>query len=330
MMGEPEIDDISLTPNEKEYKKLKRVMKIMVKFYDDGSEAKLEQCEAMEREIKKIETDEQMIEAQIACLKPFPDHPKRTSTLKLLDTELTNLRKQKETFLNKAKEFKELHQWSLGVSECVRWLESNMDEYCSVTLGMDLKYTPAASLTKEQYIKYKTGLDEITTNLQESQDFFQATLDGRIKKYQEQEKAMIEAQLKVLEEFPPMNARRNHWETELNADMEHLQVNMEESPAVLRRRQAMLDSHKDFFKVLKWNREKLKLLTTDIPEEPAQQEKQEQAAAAPAGKCPFNHGNGTTNGTANANGNGEFSVFTLGSNKSGMVGCPVNSNAKSC
>jgi hypothetical protein len=49
----------------------------------------------------------------------------------------------------------------------------------------------------DEYRAYAKALDEITYNLQESQDFFDASLDGRLKNYHQLEKCMIEAQLQA-------------------------------------------------------------------------------------------------------------------------------------
>jgi hypothetical protein len=59
----------------------------------------------------------------------------------------------------------------------------------------------------EQHAK---GLDEITFNLQESQDFFEASLDGRLKRFHQIEKCMLEAQLQAIRKFPADNDRRKY------------------------------------------------------------------------------------------------------------------------
>jgi len=261
-----EEDYSNLTPSEIEYKKLKRVMKIMVKFYDDGSDSKLAQYEEADASLKRVETDIKMAEEQLASIADFPEHPRKAKYTGLINEELETMRKQRDIIEKKCEEYKGLHQWSLGIAEAVRWLEQLVDEYCAVVLGMDVKWEPAPRLSKEKYESYKIGLAEITTNLQESQDFFQAAIDGRFRKFQQQEKEMIEAQLKVLEKYPPMNERKAHWDGELNMDLEHLTKNMDESPAVMRRRQAMLTSHNDFWKVLQWTRAKLNTLAEDMPD----------------------------------------------------------------
>lgn len=45
-------------------------------------------------------------------------------------------------------------------------------------------------LSEQEIKEYSVGLDEITYNLHESQDFFQASLDGRLKKYHNVEKSV--------------------------------------------------------------------------------------------------------------------------------------------
>lgn len=84
-------------------------------------------------------------------------------------------------------------------------------------------------------LRFQQGLEEVHLNLSESQDFFQASLDGRLRKYHQIEKVLIakkctliyaffqdiiEAQLKALEEFPPVNPRKQQWDEELQKDLD--------------------------------------------------------------------------------------------------------------
>ncbi len=71
---------------------------------------------------------------------------------------------------------------------------------------------------------------------------------------------MIEAQLEVVRKYPESNERRKHVEAELQQDLEFVIGNMAETPDAERRREKMLEAHADFFKVLKFHKEKLKVL----------------------------------------------------------------------
>lgn len=71
---------------------------------------------------------------------------------------------------------------------------------------------------------------------------------------------MIEAQLEVVRKYPETSERRKHVEAELVQDLEFVKGNMVETPDAERRREKMLEAHADFFKVLKFHKEKLKVL----------------------------------------------------------------------
>jgi len=257
--GPDETDDINDTPSVLEYKKLKRVMRIMIKFYEDGSQAKLDQAEDMDYELQKVEADLRMVEAQLEALKPFPIHPKRTAYETELIEEKESLVKTRDKFKTKVAELRGLHVWSLGIVDATRWLALGLDDYCVNHLKMDIpvKPVPLEKPSAELYRKYKKGLDEITENLQESQDFFQASLDGRLRKYHQIEKDIIEAQIKVLADFPPVNPRQQHVAEELQKDLDFVNENMKETPAGNTRRERMLSMHKDFVTVLSWFKDKL-------------------------------------------------------------------------
>lgn len=259
MFGPDETDDINDTPTVLEYKKLKRVMRIMIKFYEDGSQSKLDQAEDVDYELQKVEADLKMVEAQIEALKPFPIHPKRTEYETELVEERDSLINTRNKFQAKVKELRSLHVWSLGIVDATKWLALGLDDYCVNHLKLDLniKPVPLEKPSAELYKKYKKGLDEIAENLHESQDFFQASLDGRLRKYHQIEKDIIEAQLKVLAEFPPINPRQQHIEGELKKDLEFVTDNMKESPSGNAKKERMLTMHKDFVTVLNWFKHKL-------------------------------------------------------------------------
>jgi len=257
-----DIDYINDTPTIQEYKKLKRVMKIMTNFYVGGSQTKLEQAEFNEDSVNKITENEDMINAQLNSLKTFPIHPKRREYETELTEELEKLVHEKKKYSKKGTEFRQLYEWSNGIVKVTKWLEDGLDDYCVNHLKMDLGFevTPRPQLSKEDYSSYKQGLDEITYNLQESQDFFSASLDGRLRQYHTIEKNLIIAQIETLSKFPEANPRRAQILFEMEQDLEYVTKNMVEDPAAMAKRQKMLDMHSDFFKVLRWYREKMKAL----------------------------------------------------------------------
>eukprot|EP00162_Nutomonas_longa_P025103 comp9717_c0_seq1/m.11297 comp9717_c0_seq1/g.11297 ORF comp9717_c0_seq1/g.11297 comp9717_c0_seq1/m.11297 type:complete len:156 (+) comp9717_c0_seq1:1-468(+) len=139
----------------------------------------------------------------------------------------------------------------------MEWLESNLDEYCESVLGLKptsswAKKKEKVVLTPEQVEEYRKGLQEVTYNLQESQDFFEASLDGRLHAFLTIEKDAIEAQLAAVRKFPESLERRKLVEDDLVADLE----SVTESLAVPRERnQHMTDMHRDFWAVLLWQKE---------------------------------------------------------------------------
>ncbi|KAF2069104.1 hypothetical protein CYY_009576 [Polysphondylium violaceum] len=257
-----DIDYINDTPTIQEYKKLKRVMKIMTNFYVGGTSTKLEQAEFNEESVAKITENEEMIQAQLDSLKTFPIHPKRREYETELNEEKERLAFEKKKYVNKAAEFRSLYEWSGGIVKVTKWLEDGLDDYCVNHLKMDLGFevTPRPQLSREEYSSFKQGLDEITYNLQESQDFFSASLDGRLRQYHTIEKNLILAQIETVTKFPEENPRRAQILFELEQDLEYVSKNMVEDPASMAKRKKMLEMHSDFFKVLRWYREKMKAL----------------------------------------------------------------------
>jgi len=260
-------DEISNVPSVKEYKKLQTVMAMITKFYRDGSNKKKEHYDSMTETIQKLDEDKSMCEEQLAALdsKPvYKMHPKAKEYRTALTTELENLNKQRSEFVEKQTEFYDLFQWSKTIVEICEWLELVLDDYASKNLDlpeyMKNKVKPVPELPKEKAETWFKGLDEITYNLQESQDFFQASVDGRLNKYHAIEKDLIEAQLQVMQKYPESSARRNYIENELNSDLEYVKSNMIENPEGNRRRQKMLKNHAEFCKVLKYYKEKLRQL----------------------------------------------------------------------
>jgi len=269
-----DVDSISTVPSVKEYKKLRNVMSMITKFYRDGSEKKGENFRTMEFEISKLDDDKKMCSEQLSALdeKPlFRGHPKSKEYRKNLQDELTALETQRVSFVEKREEFHSLYQWSKQIVQICEWLELNMDDYCKKhmkdlppSLFKDVQVVP--QLTEEQVKIYRKGLGEITYNLDESQDFFQASIDGRLNKYHNIERQLIEAQLRVISNYPQDNPRRIHVQTELEKDLQYVKGNLVESPEGNKRRQKMLKNHQEFFKVLVYHKDKLGALGEDIEE----------------------------------------------------------------
>lgn len=173
--------DISLDPQLKEYKKLQRIMGVMIKFYEKGARTKKEQLDKILNDLETMKTDEQMIKDQIEAVSQFPDfHPKKLEYLSGLEKELAQLEEVRKEFLQKSTHWKELYEWSEKIVEIVNWLGRKLEEYANAKLGTTLEVNEEKNdFTVEKFRIYKRGLEEITYNLQESQDFFDASLDGR-------------------------------------------------------------------------------------------------------------------------------------------------------
>lgn len=265
-----------------ELRKLKRVMATITKFYVDGTELKRSQMEHVEKQIAAMESDLLMIEAQLEALRAephFKDHPKQKTYLSSLEVEITALTEQRAQFLAKRVELKGFWEWSQVIVKVCGWLETCMEQYAREELGIAPKHEDGPSSTSSsasnpdsgaihgganlpelsdaECVEYGKGLDEITYNLQESQDFFRASIDGRLHKYHSYEKDIIEAQLAAIRKFPEESARRQYIESELLQDLEYVDANMKDDPATMRRREKMLQAHSDYFKVLKFYKERL-------------------------------------------------------------------------
>merc|ERR1711991_27480 len=131
--------------------------------------------------------------------------------------------------------------------------------YCNEVMkpSPNLALKPRPELTEEKKEKLKNGLKEITYNLQESQDFFEASLDGRLHKFHTIEKECIEAQLKVVKSYPEHSERRKVLEKELEMDLQYVMENMKMTPSAQNRREKMQEIHKDFWDVLRWESDRL-------------------------------------------------------------------------
>jgi hypothetical protein len=259
-------DDFDENPSMNEYKKIKRIMSVMVDFYVRGRDAKKSQQEKALQELEKVAGVEKLMNDRLDILKQFPSfHPKRQSYEEELNYDMEELLNHKKKFTEQHENYSELYVWGIGIAETMNWLQDNLEEY-----GWDVLKIDAFNVERnnkvniEQYLKYKKGLEEVTYNLQESQDFFEASLDGRLQRYHQLEKCMIEAQMMALQSFPDENPRKLPDLAELKKDLDFVIETMTITPSVLKRRERMKQMHKDFFSVLKWQREKMiKILETD-------------------------------------------------------------------
>lgn len=254
------LGDFSETMDEQSYKKLRKVMVQITQFYENGTNLKKGHYEQITEEIKKMDVDREMCQRQIEVLdatKAFSEHPKSKSYRTKLTADLEHIEKQKEQFEKKQKEFYDLWQWSTVIVKVCLWLQNSLDIHCNEKLGLGLKLEPLPELSPADIEAYSKGLDEITYNLQESQDFFKASVDGRLKQYHEVEKAIIEKQLEVLAQYDENNARRLYWEGELTADLQFVSENLSNDTERSDRRHKMLSNHAAFLAVLKYHKEKL-------------------------------------------------------------------------
>jgi len=263
-----DIAEVDEHPNVTEYKKIKRVMGVITQFYRDGTNLKKGHYDEVTEEIKKLDLDLSMAKEQEAALidnTAFHGHPKQKEYLAQLEMEKKHLDNQRAQFVDKQNEYKGIYEWSQGIVRVCEWLELNLDDYCSKTLDYPkLKdVLPAPELTAEEAVKYAEGLDEIYHNLEDSQDFFSASLDGRLNKYHTLEKQIVEAQLAVVRKYSEESERRKIIEAELMQDLSFVEDNLSGDTSDMKRREKMLNSHSDFFKVLKFHKEKLKVLYFD-------------------------------------------------------------------
>jgi len=314
-------EDFSDSPSVKEYKKLLRIMTVMTRFYVRGEEVKKSQHETLLAELQKITLVEQMIHSQLQSLSQFPSfHPKRKSYEEELKNELEDLLKHKMRFKEQAVHYGQLHTWGQGIVSTMHWLEKNLKNYANQELKTSFEDLEDIKISVEDFKKYKRGLDEVTYNLQESQDFFDASLDGRLHKYHQIEKCMIEAQLQAIRTYPENNERRRHVELELEKDLAYVCDNMQDNPNVRRHRERMQQMHKDFFAILKWYRRKIDQILAEEPhkiigdvdqlrkdlaeisvsdkswnskfgkrDQPSQTTQQPDIASTTAGECPVKH-----------------------------------------
>ncbi|KAL0481909.1 TPR-containing protein [Acrasis kona] len=263
-------------PSVAEYKKLRRITKMITGFYRNGTKTKHEQYEQSFGDLSRVESDilqskrqQEVLESQA---QRFNGHLKYKEYLKELEDEQANMKEQRDAINKTCEHYKGLWLWSTEIVKICEWLELNLDDYCMKNLDLpayikNRKIPEVPALTQELIKYYSKGLDEIMHNLNESRDFFQASVDGRLDKYKLIEKQIIEVQLKALEEFPTENnPRKEYIESELNEDLKEIddQLSKAELDETKNRRQKMLKMHIDFIQVLRFFREKLHLLDEDV------------------------------------------------------------------
>lgn len=204
------------------------------------------------------------------------EHPRVAEYRDRLESERETLTKLVPKFERLAKEHRLLSEWADGIVRAMEWLETNMDEYCDSELGLKTGGVAARvrrkkkiePLTPEQAEEFRKGLQEVTYNLQESQDFFDASLDGRLVKYLEIEKNAIEAQLEAIRRFPEHLDRRRIVEAELMADLESVKDSLAVDAS---RNEHMVALHSDFWRILLWQRETLQSMGIKVDINPSPQ-----------------------------------------------------------
>jgi hypothetical protein len=263
-------------PSVAEYKKLRRITKMITGFYKNGTNTKKQQYDNSCNDLARIDSDINQARVQREALEKnvdrFRGHLKYKEYIELLDEEKKRLDEQRAAIIKTQEHYKSLWLWSTEIVKICEWLELNLDDYCTKNLDLppylkNRQLPPVPELTQEQIKYYSKGLDEITHNLNESRDFFQASVDGRLDKYKLIEKQIIETQLEALRQFPEEdNPRRDYIESELLEDLKHIEEQLEsaEQEATKRRREKMLKLHIDFLSVLRFFREKLHLLNEDV------------------------------------------------------------------
>eukprot|EP01089_Gocevia_fonbrunei_P002640 TRINITY_DN1255_c0_g1_i1.p1 TRINITY_DN1255_c0_g1~~TRINITY_DN1255_c0_g1_i1.p1 ORF type:complete len:336 (-),score=91.77 TRINITY_DN1255_c0_g1_i1:31-1038(-) len=266
-----DIAAVDENPTMIEYRKIRRTQGIVTQFYKDGTNLKKEHYDTVTEEIKKLDTDVEMLDGQVKALDDpkFANHPKQKAFKRELAAERENLLQQRETLVARQTEYKGLMEWSQKIVEVCEWLEIALDDYCCSTIGLPLRkdVKPAPELTPEQKEAYSNGLDEIHHNLEESQDFFAASVDGRLHSYHSIEKEIVEALLKVVRSYPESSPRRGAVEPELVQDLEFVESNMVVSDDGQKRREKMMAAHADFFKVLDYFKVKLGYLPISNPKQ---------------------------------------------------------------
>lgn len=228
---------------------------------------------AQVRNLEMLEVDLNACKAQLSALDSnpaFKGHPKTIQYRDFLNGELDMFTKKKESMEKKKKEFYDLHVWSGVINQVCSWLEDNLDAYALEVipeLQGKLHPRPVRELTPDEVRQYSKGLDEISYNLKESQDFFQAAVDGRLKIFHDIEKLIVQTQMDTLRAVAPDSQRTAILLEEFQQDYDYVASNDDTSEESLKRKEKMLRNHRAYLKVLRYHTDKLKVLTELPPPE---------------------------------------------------------------
>ena len=262
----------NLTPDEKEFRRLQKTMSTIKKFYSDGTKAKKSQADFATENIEKLKIDIKMAEAQLEGMNQkssYMEHLKQKEYIKLIKNDKNHLEKQLVEREEQEKNFKDLYEWSTEIVKICEWLEVNLEEYCLNNLKLKLKknekFENVPQLTNEEKIIFSKGLDEIMNNLTESQDFFDASVDGRLLEFQYIEAEIIKNQMEILKKFPE-NSRREYFEDKFKKDLKYCEsrISSGNDPVDEKKREKVLRMHKEFLKLLRFFRYKWNLLNENL------------------------------------------------------------------
>eukprot|EP01080_Neovahlkampfia_damariscottae_P002068 gene2068-1940_t len=270
---EEEFEDFkNLTPDEKEFRRLQKTMSTIKKFYENGTEAKKSQYDFASLNLEKLKIDIEMAEAQLEGFnqkQSYMEHLKQKEYIKLIKNDKSHLEKQFKERQEQQKNFEDLYKWSQEIVKICEWLEVNLEEYCLNNLKLKLKknekYENVPELSKEEKVIFSKGLDEIMNNLTESQDFFDASVDGRLLEFQYIEAEIIKNQMEILKKFPE-NGRREYFEDKFKKDLKYCEsrISSGNDPNEEKKREKVLRMHKEFLKLLRFFRYKWNLLNEDV------------------------------------------------------------------
>jgi hypothetical protein len=273
VIEEEEDDEFSkLEPNEREYKKLQKTMTTIKVFYMKGTEKKQEQLDFSLENLEKIQVDEEMINCQLEAFnkdEKYMIHLKQIEYMNLLTEEKKNLLEKKSRIEEQKKNFEELVIWSKVIVKVCEWLEENLESYCIKNLELKIENPKKVrDLTEEETLQYAKGLDEIMNNLKESQDFFNASVDGRLLEFQYMENEIINSQLDSIKKFDDNNPRKIYLQEQLLKDLEYNQqrISSGENETSSKQREKIKEMHRDFLKLLTFFKDKWSLLNNDLGE----------------------------------------------------------------
>jgi hypothetical protein len=261
----------NLTPDEKEFRKLQKTMSTIKKFYSDGTKAKKSQFDFAVANIEKLKVDIDMGNAQLEAFNQktsYMEHLKQKEYIKLIKGDIEHLQKQCDEREEQRKGFEDLYTWSQEIVKICEWLELNLEDYCLNNLNLKIKKTEIEipELNENQKILFSKGLDEIMHNLTESQDFFEASVDGRLLEFQYIEAEIIKNQLEVLKKFPEDSKRREYFEEKFTKDLKYCEsrINSGNDSVEEKKREKVLKMHQEFLKLLRFFRFKWNLLNEDL------------------------------------------------------------------